>query len=53
MEYARFNPCPVCGGPLGLLGHLGKLAWFRCRDCGAECSADGDVYAEDEEIEDD
>ncbi len=28
--------CKVCGGPLTFLGSLGKLGWFRCRDCGME-----------------
>ena len=26
--------CPQCGGAGGLLGHLGTLAHYRCRDCG-------------------
>jgi len=33
------NPtCPKCGGPGALLGQLGNLWWFRCRDCGWEFS---------------
>jgi hypothetical protein len=29
--------CPVCPSGEGvLLGTLGPLAWFRCRDCGIE-----------------
>lgn len=26
--------CPACSGPGLLLGDLGNLRWFRCRDCG-------------------
>lgn len=32
------DDCALCGGPLTALGTLGALAWFRCRNCGAECS---------------
>lgn len=29
--------CPVCHTEaVGLMGYLGKLAWYRCRDCGFE-----------------
>jgi len=35
------NPtCPQCGGPGVPLGTLGKLAHFRCRNCGWDFSAD-------------
>jgi hypothetical protein len=30
--------CPSCGGQGGILGTLGFLRHFRCRDCGAEFS---------------
>ncbi len=30
--------CKLCGGPLGLLGVLGKLAHLLCRNCGAQFS---------------
>jgi hypothetical protein len=30
--------CRLCGGLLCLLGQLGLLAWFRCRDCGMQFS---------------
>lgn len=30
--------CPVCGGAAFALGKLGKLTWFRCRDCGMDFS---------------
>jgi hypothetical protein len=26
--------CPECGGPVILLGIMGRLAWYRCRNCG-------------------
>ena len=28
--------CPVCPGQGSLLGRLGRLRWFRCRDCGMD-----------------
>jgi hypothetical protein len=28
--------CLACGGLLALLGGLGRLTWFRCRDCGLD-----------------
>ena len=28
--------CPACGGPGVELGALGKLKWYRCRNCGIE-----------------
>ena len=34
--------CSFCGGPLVLLGRLGRLIWTRCRNCGAEHSHEGD-----------
>jgi hypothetical protein len=30
--------CATCDGEAYLLGLLGGLAWYRCRDCGAERS---------------
>ena len=31
----RISPqCPVCAGDGVPLGTLGRLRWFRCRDCG-------------------
>jgi len=33
------NPaCPRCGGPGVPMGTLGKLEWFRCRNCGWDFS---------------
>lgn len=29
-------PCPVCGGKASMLGALGNVAYFSCRDCGNE-----------------
>jgi tRNA(Ile2) C34 agmatinyltransferase TiaS len=40
-----FNPteeapgCPICDGPGIKLGSMGKLTWFRCRNCGGEYNA--------------
>lgn len=28
--------CGYCGGALTLLGRLGRMIWYRCRDCGAD-----------------
>ena len=33
--------CLRCGGPLVFLGRLGFRLWFRCRNCGGECSEVG------------
>lgn len=36
--------CTLCGGPLVILGQLGRLMWYRCRDCGMDQNhpADGE-----------
>lgn len=28
--------CEMCKGPGVLLGRLGSITWFRCRNCGWE-----------------
>lgn len=34
--------CLGCGSPVAtLLGKLGKLTWFRCRDCGIDYNSEG------------
>ena len=33
--------CPMCGGPGGLLGSLGRLTWFRCVNCGIDFNEGG------------
>jgi hypothetical protein len=30
----------VCLGPLEPLGQLGRLWWYRCRDCGMDHSSE-------------
>lgn len=30
--------CPLCTGAPERLGRLGRLFWFRCRDCGHQWS---------------
>ena len=30
--------CLLCNGPCEPLGSLGRLMWFRCRNCGMNCS---------------
>lgn len=32
----RPGACPACGGDLHLLGCLGYLAHYRCRNCGIQ-----------------
>lgn len=34
----RMEYCPICNGNGVPLGQLGKLFWFRCRQCGMEFS---------------
>lgn len=43
--------CTLCGGPLGLLGMLGKLAHYQCQDCGAmfSCESTNEEQGEQEE----
>lgn len=31
--------CPACNGPGTQLGTLGRLDWFRCRNCGTDFHA--------------
>jgi hypothetical protein len=33
------SSCDLCGGPLILLGALGRLMHYRCRNCGADSSS--------------
>jgi len=28
--------CPVCNGPAFVLGDLGRLTWYVCRNCGMQ-----------------
>ena len=35
---AQSHPCVLCSGPLVVLGSLGRLDWYRCRNCGAQYS---------------
>lgn len=30
--------CKICGGDLILMGGLGNLKWFSCRNCGMQFS---------------
>jgi hypothetical protein len=38
--------CPICDGPLYLIGVLGNLVHFRCRDCGMDCSEPASEHQE-------
>jgi len=40
--------CSLCGGPLYVLGWLGKLLWSRCRSCGTTSCSTSYEPAEDE-----
>ena len=48
-ELDEFDPyvpgCCGCSGPLTLLGALGRLTWWRCRDCGLDQSTREEVFA--------
>jgi len=41
--------CDLCNGPCFVLGQLGKLIHFRCRNCGANWSktADPSLHLQD------
>jgi len=45
--------CKVCGGALTLLGALGSLFHYRCRDCGMEQSSKEGPPEEDQTVDDD
>lgn len=47
-EPAAVIDCPVCGGPAPYLGRLGRLAWYRCRDCGMESNVAIDAGGADD-----
>lgn len=38
MSAKTLSHCPLCAGDGVLLGTLGRLRWFRCRDCGMDFS---------------
>lgn len=40
-EAYEATTCPACGGPGVYLGNLGRLAHFRCRNCGMGFSDEG------------
>lgn len=42
---AQPGRCRVCGGTLVVLGALGRVAHFRCRDCGADHAVDDPALA--------
>lgn len=41
--------CSICNGILVLLGRLGWLTYFRCRDCGMDFTIEVDFTEQDEE----
>ncbi len=49
------NECPQCGGPNEVLGILGSLIHFRCRNCGSNTNrlaTDSDVKEMNDELSD-
>jgi tRNA(Ile2) C34 agmatinyltransferase TiaS len=39
MDYdTHENGCPMCGGPLMLLGQLRNRINYRCKNCSYQCS---------------
>jgi hypothetical protein len=43
--------CELCNGLLGYLGELGKMDWWRCQNCGADCGVEKEVIPHEEETE--
>ena len=39
------SDCPLCAGPMSVMGVLGSALYFQCRNCGAQ------TWAWDEESE--
>ena len=33
-EIEEISDCPLCGGPRGIIGKLGKTLHIECRNCG-------------------
>jgi hypothetical protein len=40
------NQCELCDGRLALLGFMGRFVWFRCINCGCECSVEANNFDE-------
>ena len=38
MDDPNYDYCPFCDGDIVLLGVLGHVVHFRCRDCGLDFS---------------
>lgn len=34
LDTIEIPDCRMCGGPNGILGPLGQILWFQCRNCG-------------------
>lgn len=45
MEAEEVEACKVCGGEAQPMGKLGRVMWFRCRQCGAEQHQDPEEQA--------
>lgn len=43
--------CLMCGGPLVVLGRLGSLLHFRCRNCGCVQGCEIELEETDDEAE--
>lgn len=40
-----YAECPACDGPLELLGTLGRVEHYRCRNCGLDSNTERGEYA--------
>lgn len=36
----QISECPLCGGPRGIIGKLGKIIHIECRNCGMKFTKD-------------
>ena len=42
-NYETPPDCPECGGLGTMMGRLGTLTWYRCRQCGVEWPAEPEL----------
>jgi len=46
IEVDNFEYCPLCSGPVGVLGQLGHIEHLTCRHCGMFFTRDIDEWME-------
>lgn len=51
MDDSAIGPCPLCAGPRGVLGVLGRVLHLLCRDCGMMFTADAVTEGLDDDTE--